>query len=71
MLVSGCEGCVSEIEKNRNQLYYVNADAKKYTEKNRVNTVVYFDGKDYQFCEETKIGVIGVAKNAIVAYHVL
>jgi hypothetical protein len=49
----GCAGCIQQAILNRTQKTITEQNAKKYSEEKKITTVVYFDGQQYTFAEET------------------
>jgi len=49
----GCEGCAHQAFLNRNQETIVKQEAQKYTNEKKVSTVVYFDGQEFKYCEQS------------------
>ena len=47
-----CEGCKLEAIKNKTQQTHTHEEAKQYATENQTNTVVYFDGSQWQFTTE-------------------
>lgn len=55
----GCEGCKQETIRTRTQMQIALDEAKKYTDEKKVQTVVYFDGQGFTFCEADAISAVG------------
>lgn len=67
MSTGGCEGCAHQAFLNRNQQTIIQQQAQQYTNEKKISTVVYFDGQEFKFCEETVAETNGAA-NIVAIY---